>query len=157
MRDKVEIKLSDDTATQLATRPIQYETGYTLLPGNYVIKVLARDAMTGRIGTYQSPFTVPNLIARSCGFPISTVVLSSQRVPIGDALHSVTEWRSAVNPLVYDGEKLIPSVTRVFSRTASCTCSCRRTSAVRRPCGRWSRSSRSSAATTRSSRLSRSR
>ena len=61
MRDKLDIKLSDDTAAQLATRPIQYETGFTLLPGKYVIKLLARDAETGRIGTYQAPFTIPNL------------------------------------------------------------------------------------------------
>ena len=33
VRDKLDIKLSDQTAAQLATRPIQYETGFTLLPG----------------------------------------------------------------------------------------------------------------------------
>ena len=61
VRDKLDIKLSDDTAAQLATRPMQYETGFTLLPGKYVIKLLARDAETGRIGTYQAAFTIPNL------------------------------------------------------------------------------------------------
>src|SRR4029079_13092430 len=44
--DKLDIKLSDDTASQIAKRPIQYETGITLLPGRYVIKFLARDAET---------------------------------------------------------------------------------------------------------------
>jgi VWFA-related protein len=118
VRDKLDIKLSDDTATQLATRPIQYETGFTLLPGKYVIKFLARDAETGRIGTYQAPFTVPNLNRELQRVPISTVVLSSQRVPLGDALYSVKQKTSAetANPLVSDGQKLIPSVTRVFSR-----------------------------------------
>jgi hypothetical protein len=38
VRDKLDIKLTDATAAQLATRPIQYETGFTLLPGKYVIK-----------------------------------------------------------------------------------------------------------------------
>ena len=33
IHDKLDIKLTDDTAAQLATRPIQYETGFTLLPG----------------------------------------------------------------------------------------------------------------------------
>src|SRR5260221_230526 len=61
VRDKLDIKLSDETAAQLARRPIQYETGFTLLPGKYVIKILARDAETGRIGTYQAGFTIPNL------------------------------------------------------------------------------------------------
>ena len=53
VRDKVDIKLSDDTAAELAKRPIEYDTGFTLLPGKYTIKFLARDAETGRIGTYQ--------------------------------------------------------------------------------------------------------
>ncbi len=98
-------------------RPIQYETGFTLLPGRYVIKFLARDATTGRIGTYQSSFTIPNLNREEVRLPISSVVLSSQRVPLGDALFTVEQRGvDAVNPLVSGGEKLIPSVTRVFSR-----------------------------------------
>jgi VWFA-related protein len=117
VRDKLDIRLSDETAAQLATRPIQYETGFTLLPGKYVIKFLARDATTGRIGTYQSPFTIPNLNREEQRIPISSVVLSSQSVPLGDALYSVRQKIAAesVNPLAYKGQKLIPSVTRVFS------------------------------------------
>ncbi len=34
VRDKLEIKLTDDTATQLSKRPIQYQTGFTLLPAS---------------------------------------------------------------------------------------------------------------------------
>jgi hypothetical protein len=118
VRDKLDIKLSDVTASQLATRPIQYETGFTLLPGQYVIKFLARDDETGRIGTYQSPFTVPNLNREELRLPISSLVLSSQRVPMGDALYSVQQKVAAesANPLVSAGQKLIPSVTRVFSK-----------------------------------------
>jgi VWFA-related protein len=118
VRDRLDVKLSDDMAGQLAKRPIQYETGFTLLPGKYAMKVLARDAETGRIGTYQASFTVPNLNREQMRIPISTVVLSSQRVPIGDTLYSVRQKAAAeaFNPLVSDGEKLIPSVTRVFSR-----------------------------------------
>jgi VWFA-related protein len=117
VRDRMNIPLSDDTASQLTSRPIQYETGFTLLPGRYVIKFLARDGTTGRIGTYQSAFTVPNLNREERRLPISSVVLSSQRVALGDALFSVAQRAAdAVNPLVSGGEKLIPSVTRVFSR-----------------------------------------
>ena len=50
LRDKLDIKLSEETAAQLATRPIQIETGFTLLPGKYVIKMLARDAKPGESG-----------------------------------------------------------------------------------------------------------
>ena len=118
VRDKLDIKLSEETASQLGTRPIQYETGFTLLPGKYVIKILARDSTTGRIGTYQAPFTVPNLMKEDVRLPISSVVLSSQRVPMTEALHTVQNGAAQfTHPLVFDGEKLFPSVTRVFSRS----------------------------------------
>jgi VWFA-related protein len=118
LRDGLDLKLSDETAAQLAKRPIQYETGFTLLPGKYVIKYLVRDAETGRMGTYQTAFIVPNLVKEEKRVPISSVVLSSQRVPLGDAIYSVRQKiaSDAANPLVFDGQKLIPSVTRVFSR-----------------------------------------
>jgi len=119
LRDKLNIKLSDSTANQLATHPIQYETGFTLLPGKYLIKYLARDAETGRIGTYQMSFTIPNLNKEEKRVPISSVVLSSQRVALGDSIYSVKQKVDAetANPLVLDGQKLIPSVTRVFSKS----------------------------------------
>jgi VWFA-related protein len=119
VRDKLDIKLSDDTAAQLATRPLLYETGFTLLPGKYVIKLLARDDETGRIGTYQAAFTVPNLNKELQRVPISTVVLSTQRVPLSDALYRVKQKTAAdaANPLVHDGHKLVPNVTHVFSKS----------------------------------------
>lgn len=88
MRDNVNIKLSDATALELAKRPVKYDTGFTLLPGRYTIKFLARDDETGRIGTFQTSFVIPNL-----------------------------NKEEAANPLVLNGQKLIPSVTRVFSKS----------------------------------------
>jgi VWFA-related protein len=119
IRDKVDMKLSGETAAQLVKRPIQYETGYTLLPGTYTIKVLARDDETGRIGTYMSKFVIPNLDKEVKRIPISSVVLSSQQVDMRDALFTAGKDNKAqmVNPLVNDGQKLVPSVTRVFSRS----------------------------------------
>jgi hypothetical protein len=51
--------------------------------------------------------------------PTSSVVLSSQRQAVGDELFTVNQADQSayLNPLVYDGQKLVPSVTRVFSRT----------------------------------------
>ena len=119
VRDRLDIKLSDDVASQFASRPIQYETGFTLLPGKYVIKLLVRDTETGRIGTYQTSFTVPNLDREDKRVPTSTVVLSGQRVAPGDELFTVKKAEAAqsVSPLTADGYKLIPSVTRVFSKS----------------------------------------
>jgi VWFA-related protein len=119
VRDKVNIKLSDATAIELAKRPIEYDTGFTLLPGKYTIKFLARDDETGRIGTYQTTFVIPNLNKEEKRIPISSVVLSSQRVDLKDALYNAIKAKDrqeATNPLVQDGQKLIPSVTRVFSQ-----------------------------------------
>ena len=121
LRDNVNIKLSDATAAQLAHSPIEYDAGFTLLPGKYSIKFLARDDETGRIGTYQTSFVIPNLNKEIKRVPISSVVLSSQRVDLRDALYNAASAKAqakaaAVNPLVTDGKKLIPSVTRVFSK-----------------------------------------
>src|SRR6202011_6026632 len=88
VRDKVDIKLSDATAAELSKRPIEYSTGFTLLPGKYKIKFLARDAETGRIGTYETRFVIPNLNKEEKRIPISSVVLSSQRVELKEALYN---------------------------------------------------------------------
>lgn len=120
VRDKVDIKLSDATAAELAKRPIEYDSGFTLLPGKYKLKFLARDAETGRIGTYETLFTIPNLNKEDKRIPISSVVLSSQRVELKDALYNAAKDKGkaeSVNPLVQEGQKLIPSVTRVFSKS----------------------------------------
>jgi VWFA-related protein len=120
VRDNVNIKLSDATAAELAKRPVEYDAGFTLTPGRYSIKFLARDDETGRIGTYQTAFVIPNLNKETTRVPISSVVLSSQRVDLKDALYNATKGKEqakddANNPLVQEGAKLIPSVTRVFS------------------------------------------
>ncbi len=119
LRDKVDIKLSDATAAELSKRPIEYDTGFTLLPGKYQIKLLARDNETGRIGTYETKFTIPNLNKEQRRVPISSVVLSSQRVALADALYNAKKSKDKLeltNPLMENGRKLIPSVTRVFNR-----------------------------------------
>jgi hypothetical protein len=120
VRDKVNIKISDATASELIKRPIEYDTAFTLLPGKYTIKFLARDAETGRIGTYQTKFVIPNLNKEDKRIPISSVVLSSQRVDLKNALFNASKEKDkseSANPLVQDGVKLIPSVTRVFSKS----------------------------------------
>jgi hypothetical protein len=63
-------------------------------------------------------FVNPNLLKEEKRVPISSVVLGSQRMDMRDALYTASKDKvEAVNPLVQDGLKLIPSVTRVFSKT----------------------------------------
>jgi VWFA-related protein len=119
--DKVNIQLSEHTAAELAKSPVEYDFGFTMLPGKYSIKFLARDDETGRIGTFQTSFVVPNLTKELKHVPTSSVVLSSQRVDYKDAIYNVVKGKeqvkqAAANPLVQNGQKLIPSVTRVFSK-----------------------------------------
>jgi VWFA-related protein len=117
VRDKLAFELDAATAAVVSRRPIQYETGFTLLPGSYAIKLLARDSTTGRIGTFLQSFAVPNLERERVRLPISSVILTSQRVAPTDTLQTVRQTISAdtANPLVADGHRLVPSVTRRFN------------------------------------------
>jgi VWFA-related protein len=122
IRDKVDTKLTERSAAEWAKRPIEYSTGFTLLPGKYVVKFLARDAETGRIGTYLSNFTIPNLDKEVKRIAISSVVLSSQREDRQSAVYNASKGKTAAaadaaNPMISDGKELIPSVTRVFSKS----------------------------------------
>ncbi len=123
LRDKIDIKLTGETAEQLSKRPAAYDAGFTLLPGKYTLKVLARDAETGRIGTYISNFVIPNLNKDQDRLATSSVVLSSQSVDMQDALYSAKDklHTQAINPLVENGKKVLPSVTRVFSKQKEMT------------------------------------
>jgi hypothetical protein len=62
---------------------------------------------------------VPDLTAETRFLPISSVVLSSQRMDMTSAVFSAQRDKKleAANPLIEDGKKLIPSVTRVFSKS----------------------------------------
>jgi VWFA-related protein len=127
VRDKIDIKLTDSTAAELSSKPVTYDTGFTVMPGKYKLKFLARDAETGRIGTYETAVTIPNLNPKpdvtESKIAISSVVLGSQQVDVGAALFNATKDKEkdqilqTVNPLVQGGQKLIPSVTRVFSKS----------------------------------------
>ena len=109
LRDKLNVKLPDDTVSRLATQPLLYETGFTLLPDDYVIRIVARDAKTGVLGTYETTFTVPNLEREEHLVPLSSVVLGSQESGLGDELHRVggsSHWNASVLPLKFDAEFL---------------------------------------------------
>jgi VWFA-related protein len=121
IRDHVEFKLGDKTAEDWAKSPIFAYSGYTELPGKFTIKVLVRDDATGKIGTFQTTFVIPNLNKETKRVPISSVVLSGQRVPLTAALYNATKGKeaakdNAADPLVQNGARLVPSVTRVFSK-----------------------------------------
>jgi VWFA-related protein len=121
IRDHVEFKLSDKTAEEWAKSPIYAYSGYTELPGKFTIKVLVRDDATGKIGTFQTTFVIPNLNKETKRVAISSVVLSGQRTPLSAAIYNATKGKeaakdNAADPLVQNGARLVPSVTRVFNK-----------------------------------------
>jgi VWFA-related protein len=118
VRDNITVKLKGETLGQLFKHNLEYDTGFTLQPGAYTVKFLARENETGKMGTFETRFVVPNLTTEQRYLPISSVVLSYQREKLEAALATAERDRKliAANPLVRDNQKLVPSVTKVFRK-----------------------------------------
>ena len=119
VRDYVELDLKGDKAAEITKHPVAYDTGFTLKPGSYSLKFLVRENETGKIGTYEQKFVIPDLTTDQPSLPTSSVILSNQRQPLNEALYSAEKDQKLLgaNPLVQDKQKLIPSVTRVFKKS----------------------------------------
>jgi hypothetical protein len=117
-RDFITVKLKSDSAAELAHKTVAYDVGFSLQPGTYTLKFLTRENETGKMGTFETKFTIPDLSADTGRLPISSVILSNQREKTSDAIGSAGPMMRLVNvnPLVRDGVKLVPSVTRVFRK-----------------------------------------
>ena len=117
VRDTIKARLGEGGATQLGSRNIQYDTGFTLSSGKYKLKFIARENTTGKMGTFETDFVVPNVNADQSGLRVSSVVWSGQRQPVAEAIGAGANQKLLANhPLVFDGQKLIPSITRALSR-----------------------------------------
>jgi VWFA-related protein len=121
VRDGMKVKLSDASASKLGERHLQYDTGFTLSPGEYTLRFLARENQSGKMGTFESKFTIPDVNGESKWARLSSVVWAGQREPVRAAVGSAeTNTKVFANhPLVQDGQKLIPSVTRFFRKNQS--------------------------------------
>jgi VWFA-related protein len=118
VRDGIKIKLDGQTAEQLSSHPIAYDTGFTLAPGAYTMKFLARENTTGKMGTWEAKFIIPNLAPDQPTLKTSSVVWSSQREALTDALATADNKKKVLDadPLVAGGQRLIPSITHVFRK-----------------------------------------
>ena len=116
VRDNIQVKLKGESSQQLSKTTLEYDTGFTLPPGAYTAKFLARENETGKMGTYEARFRVPDLTTEQKYLPISSVVLSNQREPLASAVATAEKDKKVLanHPLIQDGVKLVPSVTRVF-------------------------------------------
>src|SRR5262249_10159393 len=116
VRDTIPVKVASTTAGEVVHRQIQYDTGFTLGPGKYSLKFVARENGVGKAGTFEESFTVPDLGSGSA-LRLSSVVLSNQVQPIKDQLAGAKNSKKLVaeDPLVDEsGGKIMPNVTRVF-------------------------------------------
>ena len=114
VRDTIKVKIGEGAA-QLATKNIQYDTGFTLSPGKYRLKFLARENQAGKMGTFETDFTVPNVNTDHKGLRVSSVVWSGQRQPISEAIGARKIKTAGQPPVVHEGQKLIPSITRALT------------------------------------------
>lgn len=118
VRDVIKIQLRDQNAGQLANRSLIYDTGFTLLPGEYTIKMLVRENQTGKMGTFETKFEIPDLASVKSGVKLSTVVWSGQRIPVTEAVGLANKKvkKQESHPLVQNNQKLLPSVTHAFRK-----------------------------------------
>src|SRR6267143_1690680 len=106
LRDTV--KLALDSAQQVRRKNVQYNTGFLLAPGSYHLKFVVRENQSGRMGSFETDVQIPDL--RKAPLRMSSVVLSSQRVPAG------AKKTSGPHPLVQDQTELVPNITHVFTQ-----------------------------------------
>jgi len=115
VRDTIPLKVDATVAGQVVRKSVQYDTGVTLTPGPYRLRFVARENGEGKTGTFETPFTIPDL-ASGQALRVSSIVLSNQREPVAQQVAGVKNDKKllANNPLIDNGQKLIPNVTRVF-------------------------------------------
>ena len=101
------LKLPPGTGTTLAGKQILYQSGVTLPPGRFAVKVVVRENTSGTMGSFESPVVVPEL--KQAALRVSSVILSTQLQPVAAKAKSM-------NPLVRDGVQLLPNLTHVVGR-----------------------------------------
>ncbi len=124
VRDGITVKLDESSASQLGRKSFQYDTGLTLPPGDYTLRFLARENLGGKMGTFETKFVVPDLAQQTKTLRLSSVIWSSQREQLSAAVGAADKNKKsfANHPLVQGGEKLVPSVTRVFRKDQTLYC-----------------------------------
>ena len=95
------------SAADLTSRQVLYETGVTLPPGRFSVKLVVRENGTGQMGTFETPVVVPEL--KQAPVKVSSLVLSTQLQNVGN--------KKTASPLVKDGTEIVPNLTHIVSRS----------------------------------------
>src|SRR5437588_2611383 len=99
------VKLAVDASQEVRRKNVEYTTGFMLTPGKYHFKFVVRENEGGKIGSFETEFTVPDI--KKVPLKMSSVVLASQR--------QENPSKKGQNPLVRDGSELIPNIAHVFT------------------------------------------
>jgi VWFA-related protein len=89
----------------LADKQVLYQTGVTLPPGRFSVKIVVRENADGQMGTFETPVVVPEL--KQAPVKVSSLILGTQ-------LQSAA-GRKTASPLVHDGVELVPNLTHIVS------------------------------------------
>ena len=71
------------SADGLAARQVLYQTGVTLPPGRFSVKIVVRENTTGQMGTFETPIVVPEL--KNAPVKVSSLVLEHAAAERGRA------------------------------------------------------------------------
>lgn len=119
LRDTINVHLDQQRFAEINRSSLVYQGGVVLAPGNYKLKLVARENESGKIGTFEENLTVP---ARPpAKISLSSVLLSSQLVPVEKSAEAETKGQGfhakmETTPLEVAGERIVPSVTRFFTQ-----------------------------------------
>jgi VWFA-related protein len=114
LRDTLPVKLDATTFQKVMKGNILYEGGLVLPPGTYKLKVVARENLTGKMGTFEKQLALPPV--GKTGLALSSVVVSNELSKKPPTRPQRGPWaRDAEdNPLDSGSQAILPSVTRVF-------------------------------------------
>jgi VWFA-related protein len=118
LRDTITVKIGTEHFQDIQQHALVYQGGMILAPGEYKLKFLARENESGRIGTFEQKLSLtPPQLDR---LQASSLLLSSQVESVQNAAQIKTQAlgqdaKMKSSPLDVGGERIIPSVTRVFT------------------------------------------
>jgi VWFA-related protein len=114
LRDTLPVKLDRSTFQTVLKGNILYEGGLVLPPGAYKLKVVARENLTGKMGTFETRLTLPSV--SKAGLALSSVVVSNELSKRPPSRPERGRWAIGAedNPLDSGSQAILPSVTRVF-------------------------------------------
>jgi VWFA-related protein len=118
LRDTISVKIDTEHFQDMQQHALLYQGGIILSPGEYKLKFLARENQSGRIGTFEQKLSLAP--PRSDRLQLSSLLLSSQVQALQNTPQIKTQAlaqdaKMKSSPLDVGGERIIPSVTRVFT------------------------------------------